>query len=162
VNWELLLQQLRWGWLRHRRWMPVVASASVFSLHFFRSRVLRISLLSISVLLFFLVVSDIAQEFLDRSYSRFDGPSRKVAVTPAEILLAAILAFVYTLLIALGLNLLFLPSPITVFVMLPGVFLICCFVAWHNVTLWYEQGAEFEAELRELYREEQQRVSARS
>ena len=132
----------------------------MFFAHFLQSRLLRISVLWISVLLFFLVVSDIAQEFLDKSYS--DGPSKRFPVTPAEIVLAALLALVYSVLIAAGLNLLFLPSPMTVFVMLPGVFLICCFVAWHNVTLWYEQGAEFEEELRELDREEQLRVPARN
>ena len=72
------------------------------------------------------------------------------------------LALIYTLLIAAGLNLLFLPSTMTVFVMLPGVFLICCFVAWHNVTLWYEQGAEYEQDLREAHSEEQRSLAARS
>jgi hypothetical protein len=117
-------------------------------------------MLWLSVILFFLVVSDIAQEFLDKSYS--EEPSKKVPVTPTEIMLAGILALVYTLLIAAGLNLLFLPSTITVFVMVPGVFLICCSVAWHNVTLWYEQGAEYEKDLKEAQSEEQKSLVARS
>lgn len=160
MNWDLLIQRMRWGWLRHRRWTPIVASALVFSLHFVQSRLLRISLLGLSVLLFFLVVGDIAQGFLDKSYS--EEPSRKLPITPAEILLAGIFALGYSVLIAAGLNLLFLPTPITLFVMLPGVFLVCCFVAWHNVTLWYEQGAEYEQNLKEEQSEEPQSHVARS
>src|SRR5690242_9136944 len=103
VNWELLFQRLRWTWLRHRRWLPIVASMTMFFARYLQSRLLRISVLWLSVLVFFLVVSDIAQEFLDKSYS--DGPSRKIPITPAQILLAAMLALIYTFLIAAGLNL---------------------------------------------------------
>lgn len=86
---------------------------------------------------------------------------KKLQSQPAEILLAIILAIVYSFLIAAGLNLFFLPSPITLFVMFPAIFLICCFVAWHNVTLWYEQGAEYEQDLKQAEQEEQQRVTVR-
>ena len=29
-------------------------------------------------------------------------------------------------------------------IFLPMIFFACCFVAWRNVSLWYEQGEEFE------------------
>jgi hypothetical protein len=33
------------------------------------------------------------------------------------------------------------------FLFMPVIFLACCFVAWRNVSLWYEQGEEFEEAL---------------
>jgi hypothetical protein len=34
-------------------------------------------------------------------------------------------------------------------IFLPLIFLACCFIAWRNVSLWYEQGEEFEESLAE-------------
>jgi 4-hydroxybenzoate polyprenyltransferase len=157
-----MFQRLQWTWLRHRRWIPIAASVAMFLAHFLQSRLLRTSVLWLSCVVFVLVVRDLAQQFLDRSYSRRDGASKRIPVTPAQILLAAMLAVVYSFLVAAGLNLFFLPSRLTVFVMFPAIFLICGFVAWHNVTLWYEQGAEYEEDLNQLEQEEQQRIVARS
>lgn len=161
VNWDEMIQRLRWTWLAHRRLAPLVASALIFAAHFGASRSLRMLLLALSTVLFFLTVSDMALEFMDRSYSDSEGTSPKISVSPAQFLIAAMLALVYTCLISAGLNLIFLPSTLTVFLLVPGIFLICCFVAWHNVTLWYEQGADYEQNLKELTREEDRRVGTR-
>jgi hypothetical protein len=35
------------------------------------------------------------------------------------------------------------------FLVWPMILVICFFIAWRNLELWYEQGAEFEEELAE-------------
>lgn len=38
-------------------------------------------------------------------------------------------------------------------IFLPMIFLACCFIAWRNVSLWYEQGEEFEDAIAEAQHE---------
>jgi len=42
----------------------------------------------------------------------------------------------------------------TPFVLWPVLFVVCCMVAWRNVEIWYEQGAEFEEELKKAEAQE--------
>jgi hypothetical protein len=58
-------------------------------------------------------------------------------------LLSAILGVIYSSLIFAGVG------PWTPFIFLPVIFLVCCFVGWRNVSLWYQQGEEFEKALAE-------------
>ncbi len=101
------------------------------------------------VLLLLVVVVDIALDFLDRNYPNRPSSRIKTKASAPEIFFAAMLALIYSLLIVAGMNLFFLPSPVVVFFVMPAIFLICCVVAWHNVTLWYDEGAEYEEELKE-------------
>lgn len=60
-----------------------------------------------------------------------------------RVLLTGTLGSVYAFLVFAGIG---LWMPI---IFLAAIFLACCFVAWRNVSLWYEQGEEFEEALAE-------------
>ena len=58
-----------------------------------------------------------------------------------RVILSVALGALYSVLIFAGIGLLMPP------IFLPVIFLACCFIAWRNVSLWYEQGEEFEETL---------------
>ncbi len=58
-----------------------------------------------------------------------------------RVLLSVALGSLYSFLILAGIGL-WMP-----FIFLPIIFLACCFIAWRNVSLWYQQGEEFEESL---------------
>lgn len=60
-----------------------------------------------------------------------------------RVILCVALGSLYSLLIFAGIGL-WMP-----FILLPVIFLASCFIAWRNVSLWYEQGEEFEEALAE-------------
>ncbi|MGZ4874503.1 MAG: hypothetical protein ACXV5R_04960 [Candidatus Angelobacter sp.] len=94
-----------------------------------------------------LIAADIAGSFIDRH--SFPDPSKHrcgVLTLPMllfRVLLTGTLGSVYAFLIFAGIG---LWMPI---IFLAVIFLACCFVAWRNVSLWYEQGEEFEEALTE-------------
>lgn len=55
-----------------------------------------------------------------------------------RIMLSLALGSLYSFLVLAGVGL-WMP-----FIFVPVIFLMCCFVAWRNISLWYEQGEEFE------------------
>ena len=55
-----------------------------------------------------------------------------------RVMLSVALGSLYSFLVLAGIGL-WVP-----FIFMPAIFLVCCFVAWRNVSLWYEQGEEFE------------------
>ena len=64
-----------------------------------------------------------------------------------RIVLSVALGSLYSFLVLAGIGL-WMP-----FIFLPAIFLVCCFVAWRNISLWYEQGEEFEDALVEAQQE---------
>jgi len=60
-----------------------------------------------------------------------------------RVILSVSLGSLYSFLIFAGIGL-WMPL-----IFLPMIFLVCCFIAWRNVSLWYEQGEEFEEMLAE-------------
>jgi hypothetical protein len=60
-----------------------------------------------------------------------------------RVVLSVALGSLYSFLILAGIGL-WMPL-----IFLPVIFLVCCFIAWRNVSLWYEQGEEFEESLAE-------------
>jgi len=55
-----------------------------------------------------------------------------------RVVLSVALGCLYSVLVVVGIGL-WMP-----FIFLPVLFLVCCLVAWRNVSLWYEQGEDFE------------------
>ena len=64
-----------------------------------------------------------------------------------RVVLSVALGSLYSFLIFAGIGL-WMPL-----IFLPLIFLACCFIAWRNVSLWYEQGEEFEETLAEAQHE---------
>lgn len=148
MNCDWIVERLRFGWLAHRRWAALLSGIMMVAARFFPTSSLRVLVYGLGVVFLLLTVIDVAQDLLDRNYP--NRPSSRMKATPSapEIFFAAMLAFIYSFFIIAGMNLFFLPSAIVLFFVMPAIFLICCLVAWHNVTLWYDEGAEYEAALK--------------
>jgi hypothetical protein len=114
------------------------------STRLFHSAFLRTLAYSASAVFAVLIASDIAQSFIDPHAF----PERKMNPAPASfpmqavrVVLSVALGSLYSFLIFAAIGL-WMPL-----VFLPVIFLACCFIAWRNMSLWYEQGEEFEESL---------------
>lgn len=155
-----MLERLRCAWLAHRRWVPLWSGVMMVTAGFFPTHSLRVLIYGLGVLFLLVTVVDVALDFLDRNYPNQPNSRVKAKASAPEIFFAAMLAFIYSFFIIAGMNLLFLPSPVVVFLIMPAIFLICCAVAWHNVTLWYEEGAEYEEALKEANNKQAKTISS--
>jgi hypothetical protein len=128
-------------------WAPIAASVLFAGAGISHSAFLRFLAYSGASIFIILIGADIVASFIDRH--SFPDPRTHhcvVLTLPmliARVMLAAGLGSLYTFLVFIGVG------PWTPFMFLPATFLACCFVAWRNVALWYEQGEEFEQALAE-------------
>jgi hypothetical protein len=123
------------------RWAPLAGSGLLAGTHFFHSGLVRILAYSGSIVLGILIASDVARSFLDTH--SFPDRSRhphnlSLPMLCVRGMLSVALGSLYSFLVLAGVGL-WMP-----FIFVPVIFLMCCFVAWRNISLWYEQGAEFE------------------
>jgi hypothetical protein len=92
-----------------------------------------------------LIAVDIARSFIDgHSFPDRTKHPAHVLTLPmllVRVFLSAVLGVIYSSLIFAGVG------PWTPFIFLPVIFIVCCFVGWRNVSLWYQQGEEFEESL---------------
>jgi hypothetical protein len=128
------------------RWAPLAGAALLTCTRFFHSGFLRALAYSGSAVFAILIASDIARSFIDTH----SFPSRRKNPAPVSfpmqgvrVMLSVALGSLYSFLIVAGIGL-WMPL-----IFLPVIFLACCFIAWRNVSLWYEQGEEFEESLAE-------------
>jgi hypothetical protein len=132
------------------RWSPLAGSCLLAGAHFFHSGFVRIVAYSGSVVLAILIASDIARSFIDTHSFPDRGMHPNNVSLPmmsVRVMLSVALGSLYSFLVLAGVGL-WMP-----FIFLPAIFLACCFVAWRNVSLWYEQGEEFEEALVEAQHE---------
>ena len=128
-------------------WAPIAGSVLFAGARISHSAFLRFLAYSGASIFIILIGADIVTSLIDRH--SFPDPRKHhcvVLTLPmliARVMLATALGTLYTFLVFIGVG------PWTPFILLPAIFLVCCFVAWRNVTLWYEQGEEFEAALAE-------------
>jgi hypothetical protein len=137
-------------------WAPIAASALFAGAGISHSAFLRFLAYSGASIFIILIGADIVASFIDR-HSFPDPRTHHCAVLTlpmliARVMLAAGLGSVYTFLVFIGVG------PWTPFIFLPAIFLVCCFVAWRNVSLWYEQGEEFEEALAEAEQHQHARL----
>jgi len=129
-------------------WAPIASSALFAGAGISHSAFVRFLAYSGASIFIILIGADIVASFIDRH--SFPDPRTHhcvVLTLPmliARVMLATALGSLYTFLVFLGVR------PWTPFIFLPAIFLVCCFVAWRNITLWYEQGEEFEQELKDM------------
>jgi hypothetical protein len=148
---EKLRTAIRWLESVHAplgRWTPLAASALFAVAGIFRSPFLRGLTHSGAIILAMLIAADIAGSLIDRQsfpdLSKHRGVPLTLPMLLFRILLTAIMGSIYTALIFGGIG-----AAMPFLFLLPLIFLGCCFVAWRNVSLWYEQGEEFEEALSE-------------
>ena len=128
-------------------WSPLAASVLFAGAGMSHSVFLRFLAYSGASIFIILIGADIVASLIDR-HSFPDPRTHHCAVLTlpmliARVMLAAGLGSLYTFLVFIGVG------PWTPFIFLPAILVVCCFVAWRNVSLWYEQGEEFEAALAE-------------
>ncbi|HXA85813.1 MAG TPA: hypothetical protein VNZ47_12100 [Candidatus Dormibacteraeota bacterium] len=132
------------------RWAPLAGSCLLAGAHFFHSGFVRFLAYSGSAVLAILIASDIVRSFIDtHSFpERSRHPNNaSLPMICVRLMLSVALGSLYSFLVLAGVGL-WLP-----FMFLPAIFLLCCFVAWRNISLWYEQGEEFEDTLVEALHE---------
>ncbi|HET6933918.1 MAG TPA: hypothetical protein VFI72_03710 [Candidatus Angelobacter sp.] len=148
---QALLFRLRGIMLPLQRWAAPIASVLTLVAGFCHSRPLRFLLISVAAILFLVVAADFARSLLDHetSWASHQGPPQQIPVDIGQLTLAALLAIFYTAMIFVGLHLVLLPTGLAFFIMLPGVVVLSSLAAWHNVRLWYREGADYEQAIKE-------------
>jgi Na+/H+ antiporter NhaC len=132
------------------QWAPLAGSGLLAGAHFFHFGLVRFLAYSGSVVFGILIASDIARSFIDtHSFPDRSGHLHNLSLPmlSVRIVLSVALGSLYSFLVFAGIGL-WMP-----FIFLPAIFLVCCFVAWRNISLWYEQGEEFEDALVEAQQE---------
>lgn len=126
------------------RGSPFAASALFLVAGFAHSRLVHSLAYLGACAVLALIAADIAKSFIDPG----SFPLRRAApltwpIFAFRLLLTACLGGIYSFFVFVGVG----PwMPILVW---PVILAICFFIAWRNVDLWYEEGAEFEEELAE-------------
>lgn len=153
---EDLRRLVRWLSSLHAplgHWSPIAGSVLFAGAGLSHSSFLRALAYSGAAVFVVLIAADIAGPFIDRQsfpeHTRHPGPVLTLPMLCVRMLLTAVLAAIYTSLIFISVG------PWTPFIFLPAIFLVCGLVAWRNVSLWYEQGEEFEEALAEAELHEQ-------
>src|SRR5215471_4347706 len=153
--WQQALQRIREFCMTFERFTAFIASALTLVAGFCQSRSLRYLCQSVAVVLFLVVVADLARSFLDAGLNKpahwasHQGPPEKIRVSPFQVVLTAALALIYASMIFAGLHTLFLSSALMFLIMVPGVLALSGLAAWRNVRLWYREGADYEQALKE-------------
>jgi hypothetical protein len=126
------------------RWTPIAASTLFAGAGLSHSNFLRMLAYCGACFLVILIGADIAKSLIDRHSYPYHGPMiLTLPMLTLRVLLSALLGGFYSFLVFVGLG------PFTPFILWPVILAVCCFIAWRNIDLWYEQGVEFEEELAE-------------
>jgi hypothetical protein len=139
------------------RWSPLAAtglcllgglshSHPVYQLAYFGSCVILI-----------LFVADLAKSFIDESsFPLRPASPMSWPMLAFRLVLTILTGGIYSLFVWVGVG------PWLPLIVLPTIPIICCFIAWRNLDLWYEQGGVFEEELAEEAQRQSQKLAGRS
>jgi hypothetical protein len=136
-------------------WTPALSGGLAFSASFVESASLRLTTAGLAVFLFLFVAADAARSLWepDRGPSNPLSHSRNAPVSPMQVVVAVLLALLYSFLLLGVLRPLILtlrmPSLWTMAFTIPSVFLVSCLTAWRNSRLWYCEATEYEELLTE-------------
>jgi hypothetical protein len=91
-----------------------------------------------------LFAADLAKTLIDEgSFPLPPAPKMSWQILVFRVLLTGLLGTGYSFFVWVGVGPWWPP------IVWPVIFFVCFFIAWRNLQLWYEQGAEFEQELAE-------------
>src|SRR5579859_1976987 len=126
------------------RWSPLGATGLFLAAGLSHLRlVYYLAYLGACVLLI-LFAADLAKTFIDEgSFPLRPAPKMSWQILTFRLLLTGIMGGGYSLFVWVGVGPWWPP------IVWPVILFICFFIAWRNLQLWYEQGAEFEQELAE-------------
>jgi hypothetical protein len=95
-------------------------------------------------LILILFAADIAKSFIDPgSFPLPPAPRMTWPMLALRLLLTGLMGGAYSVSVWVGVG------PWLPILVWPVILVVCFFIAWRNLELWYEQGAEFEQELAE-------------
>ena len=144
---EYLRQLIRWLASLHAptgRWSALVATGLFLAARFTRSAFVYYLAYFGACVILILFAADLAKSFIDPgSFPQQPAPRMSRAMLAFRILLTLVIGGTYSVCVWVGLGP-WLPP-----IVYPAILCICLLVAWRNLELWYEQGAEFEQELAE-------------
>jgi prepilin signal peptidase PulO-like enzyme (type II secretory pathway) len=156
-SWQIFVAQIRSWHAPLGRYSPFAASALFAASAFSHSMTLRLLAYGVATILALFIAVDLAHSLLElESPSVERERSRRLRYIPVnwfQFALAAALAAIYTWFIFVGLG------PWTPFVFAVLLYPLCYLVAWRNVRLWYQQGADYEEVLKEEAELERVRAS---
>jgi hypothetical protein len=129
------------------RWAPLAASALLIGSHFIHFGFIRILASTGALILVALTAADLIRSFIDTH--SFPQPVKHAKAPALPIIAVRLfltfgLASLYTALVFAGLG----PWMNPLF-LVPLIFVVCCAVAWRNLSLWYQEGEKFEEALAE-------------
>jgi hypothetical protein len=127
------------------RWSPLAASVLLAASRFIHSGFIRILAYSGALILVALIAADIIRSFVDtHSFPHLAKHAKPPAlpIIGVRLFLTFGLASLYTALVFAGLGPWMNPL-----YLVPLIFVVCCAVAWRNLSLWYQEGEEFEEAL---------------
>jgi hypothetical protein len=140
------------------RWSPFAAAACFAASRFVPSAGLRILLVCTAGILALLISADLARGLLDRQPATSAGgravPEKDAPLTVVQMVFVGVVASVYTAMIFVGVAGI---NPLISIFLLPLIFVLACLAARRNVKLWYQQGAEYEQELKQAEVQQAQR-----
>jgi predicted tellurium resistance membrane protein TerC len=126
------------------RWSPLAATGLFLVAGLTHERIVYyLAYLSACVILI-VFAADIAKSFIDpSSFPSHPAPPMTWPMLAFRVLLTGVVGTTYSVCVWVGVG------PWLPFLVWPVILIICFFIAWRNLELWYEQGAEFEEELAE-------------
>jgi hypothetical protein len=156
---ENLRNLIRWLSSLHAplgKWCPLAASALFAVGGLARFSLLRGVAYIGATILGLLIAADLAKSFIDwQSFPEMTNRPRKpltFLMLAVRVLLSVVLGSFYAFLVFTGIG------PWIPLLFLPVSFLMCCLIAWRNVSLWYEQGEVFEEALEESAHQRQRPI----
>ena len=126
------------------RWSPLAASVLFGIAGFTHSSFVHALVYFGACVMVVLIAADIAKSFIDQhSFPFRPAAPLTMPMLALRLLLTGAFGGIYGFFVLVGLGP-WLPP-----LLWPVILAICFLVAWRNIDLWYEEGAEFEEELTE-------------
>jgi len=142
-----LRRMIRWLASLHAptgRWSALVATGLFLGARLTRSAFVYYLAYFTACVILILFAADLAKSFIDPgSFPQQPAPRMSRAMLVLRIVLTLVVGGAYSVCVWVGLGP-WLPP-----IVYPAILCICLLIAWRNLELWYEQGAEFEQELAE-------------
>ena len=144
---DYLRRVIRWLASLHApagRWSALVATGLFLGAALSRSAFVHYLAYCAGCVILILFAADLAKSFIDPgSFPQQPAPRMSRAMLVFRVLLTLVVGGTYSVCVWVGLGP-WLPP-----IIYPAILAICLLIAWRNLELWYEQGAEFEQELAE-------------
>jgi len=151
---DYLRRVIRWLASLHAptgRWSALVATGLFLGAALSRSAFVHYLAYCAGCVILILFAADLAKSFINPgSFPQRPAPKMSRHMLVFRVLLTLVVGGTYSVCVWIGLG------PWLPLIVYPAILAICLLIAWRNLELWYEQGAEFEQELAEAEQQHSQ------